>query len=198
MDGTTIRIDDDGEILIRGRHVFKGYLKEPEATRAALDDDGWLHTGDIGTIDEEGMLQITDRKKEIIITAGGENIAPQMIEGKLMSIPAVALAVVIGDKRKYLTALLTLDPETLPNWVAAAKSPARTIAEAAGCPNFRDHLQKHLDEVNHGLARVQTIKKFVVLPEEFSIDGGELTPTMKIKRRVIHSKYGPQIESMYA
>ncbi len=198
LPGTELKIAEDGEICMRGPHVFKGYLKDPEATKNAIDADGWLHSGDIGTIDEDGFLQITDRKKDLLITAGGENIAPQVLEGQLKSIPVIAQAVVVGDRRKYLGALVTLDPERVQAEAAAAGSPAKTVAEAAQCPVFKRHLQKQIDEVNSRLARVQTIKKFVIVPHEFSIDGGELTPTMKVKRKVVNEKYRAEIESMYA
>jgi long-subunit acyl-CoA synthetase (AMP-forming) len=198
LPGAELKIAEDGEVCIRGPHVFKGYLKDPEATKNAIDADGWLHSGDIGTLDKDGFLQITDRKKDLLITAGGENIAPQVLEGHLKSIPVIAQAVVVGDRKKYLGALVTLDPERVAAEAAAAGSSAKTVAEAAHCAVFKRHLQKQIDEVNSRLARVQTIKKFVIVPHEFSIDGGELTPTMKVKRKVVNEKYRAEIESMYA
>ena len=196
--GTEIKIADDGEVLMRGRHVFKGYFKNEAATNETIDEDGWLHSGDIGIIDERGFLKITDRKKELIITAGGENIPPQVLEGKLKAIPVLSQAVVIGDKRKYLTALFTLDPEKIAQ-VAAAEtdSPARDSAAASKCEKFNAYIQIKVDEINKTLARVQTIKKFTILPHEFSIEGEELTPTMKLKRRIVNEKYTNEIESMY-
>jgi long-subunit acyl-CoA synthetase (AMP-forming) len=198
LPGTEVKIAEDGEVCMRGKHVFKGYLKDPESTRNALDEDGWLHSGDIGVIDSDGFLQITDRKKDLLITAGGENIAPQVIEGHLKGIPVVGQAVVVGDRRKYLAALVTLDPERVQAEAGVAGSPATTVAEAARCERFQKHLQRQIDEMNAKLARVQTIKRFVVVPSEFTIDGGELTPTMKIKRKVVNEKYKVEIESMYA
>ena len=197
LPGGELRIAEDGEILIRGPHVFMGYLKNEAATVEAIDDQGWLHSGDIGEIDAHGYLKITDRKKDIIITAGGENIAPQLLEGKIKAIPAVSQAVVIGDKRKYLTALVTLDPEKLDNELTNAGSAASGSSEAAACAQMLSYLQTQLDEINKSLARVQTIKKFTILPEDFSIEGGELTPTMKVKRKVVNSKYESEINSMY-
>jgi long-subunit acyl-CoA synthetase (AMP-forming) len=197
VPGGELKIAEDGEICMRGKHVFKGYLKDPDATKNAIDSDGWLHSGDIGVLDSDGFLQITDRKKDLLITAGGENIAPQVIEGQLTSIPVVGQAVVIGDRRKYLSALLTLDPERVAFEAQAAGSPARTIGEAARCEIFRTHLQRQIDQVNERLARVQTIKKFVIVPAEFSVETGELTPTMKIKRKVVNEKYKREIASMY-
>ncbi len=195
--GAEIGVADDGEVLMRGRHVFKGYFKNEDATAETIDNDGWLHSGDVGQIDDKGFLQITDRKKELLITAGGENIAPQILEGKLKAIPAISQAVVIGDRRKYLSAIFALDPEKVATEAAAAGSAARDSKAAAACATFRAYIQSQLDGVNNTLARVQTIKKFVILPEELSIEGGELTPTMKLKRRIVNEKYAAEIESMY-
>jgi long-subunit acyl-CoA synthetase (AMP-forming) len=196
--GAELKIAEDGEICMRGRHVFLGYLKNPEATAEAIDKDGWLHSGDIGVIDPDGFLRITDRKKDLLITAGGENIAPQVIEGLLKSISVISQAVVIGDRMKFLTALVTLDPERLPTDAAAAQSPARTPAEAAACPKFNAWLMAQVAPLNERLARVQTIKKVTILPRELSIEAGELTPTMKIKRKVVNAHYQREIEAMYA
>jgi long-subunit acyl-CoA synthetase (AMP-forming) len=197
MPGTELKIAEDGEVCMRGPHIFKGYMKDETATAEALDSEGWLHSGDIGTIDADGFLQITDRKKELIITAGGENIAPQVIEAELKAIPIIAQAVVIGDRRKYLSALFTLDSERLATECKAAKSSAKDPSAAQECQNFRDHLQSQIERVNAKLARVQTIKKWTILPSEFTPESGELTPTMKLKRRVVNERYSPQIEAMY-
>ena len=197
LPGTELKIAEDGEICMRGHHVFKGYLKDPESTKNALDADGWLHSGDIGTIDKDGFIQITDRKKDLLITAGGENIAPQVLEGHLKGIPVIAQAVVIGDRRKYLTALLTLDPEKITSEAEVAGSLARNVDDASKCDKFRKHLEKQIEGVNDKLARVQTIKRFAIIPKEFSIDGGELTPTMKVKRKVVNEKYSREIEGLY-
>ena len=194
--GSEVKVADDGEILIKGPHVFVGYLKDEKATKEMLRD-GWLHSGDIGEFDADGYLAITDRKKELLITAGGENVAPQLIEGALKSIPVVVQAVAIGDRRKYLSALITLDPDRVPVDAAAWGSSAKTPAEAAECAIFRARLEKEIEGVNRSLARVQAIKKFTILPGELTIDGGELTPTMKLRRKVILTKYATQIESMY-
>ena len=197
LKGCDVKLADNGEVCMRGPNVFLGYLKNEEATSEALDDDGWMHSGDVGEIDDDGFIRITDRIKELIITAGGKNIAPQLIEGNLKSIPVVAQAVVIGDKRKFLSALVTLDPERVAQEAKDAGSSASTAAEAAECETFQAHLQKQVDEVNDRLSRVEAIRKVFILPEELTIEGGELTPTMKLKRRVINDKYGEQIESIY-
>jgi long-subunit acyl-CoA synthetase (AMP-forming) len=196
IPGTEVKIAEDGEILVKGQHVFVGYLKDPKATAETLVD-GWLHTGDVGEFDAEGFLKITDRKKELLITAGGENVAPQLIEGAIKAIPVVAQVVAIGDRRKFLSALLTLDPERVLVDAAAIGSPAKTTAEAATCVIFRAHVEKQLEDVNTRLARVQAVKKFHILPEELTVDGGELTPTLKLRRKIILAKYSVQIEAMY-
>ncbi len=198
IPGGELKIAEDGEVLMRGPHVFRGYYKDPEATRAALDEDGWLHSGDIGTIDTDGYLRITDRKKDLLITAGGENIAPQLIEGMLKSIPIISQAVVVGDRQKYLGALITLDAERVEKEAVEIGSPAKNVAEAATCSVFRAHLETQINLMNEKLARVQTIKKFQVIAGEFTIDGGELTPTMKIKRKVVSEKYKAEIAALYA
>jgi long-chain acyl-CoA synthetase len=189
LPGVNVRLADDGEILVKGPNVFLGYYKDEAATREALAD-GWLHSGDLGRIDNEGYLHITGRKKEIIITAGGKNITPVNIEAGLKNSELVAEAVVIGDRRKYLTALLTLDEEA-----------ARKYAEDGIAPHesewIRRRLQSVVDEVNRDLARVEQIKRFTVLPRPFSIEDGELTPTLKIKRNVVAKNFAREIDKMY-
>jgi long-subunit acyl-CoA synthetase (AMP-forming) len=197
MDGTEIKIAPDGEICMRGRHVFKGYFKNDAATKECVDDEGWLHSGDIGEFDADGFLRITDRKKDLLITAGGENIAPQVLEGKLKAISALSQAVVIGDRQKFLAALVTLDETKLDDTLKQAGSSAKTMAEAADDDKLHSWLMAQVDEINKTLARVQTIKKIKVLPAELSIEGGELTPTMKIKRKVVNTKYAKDIAAFY-
>jgi len=198
IKGTEVVTVEDGEVMMRGPHIYLGYFKNEEATREALDSEGWLHSGDIGEIDANGFLKITDRKKELIITSGGKNIAPAIIESKLRQIPAVSQAVVIGDRRNYLVALLTLDPTRAADQAKAAGSPASTPEALATCPVFRQYLEKQIEGVNETLARYETIKKFKILPRELSIDEGELTPTMKLKRRVVNQKFADEIERLYA
>jgi long-subunit acyl-CoA synthetase (AMP-forming) len=198
LPGTELKIAEDGEICIRGRHVFLGYYKDPLATAEALDKDGWLHSGDIGVIDAEGFLQITDRKKDLIITAGGENVAPALVEGYLKGIPVVSQAVVIGDRQRYLSALLTLNQDRIKQDAEACGSAACDAESAAKDEKFLQFLQRKIDDVNARLARVQAIKKFKVIPQEFTIEGGELTPTMKVKRKVVTEKYKKEIDQLYA
>jgi len=196
--GAELKLAEDGEILMRGPHVFLGYYKDEQATRETLDEDGWIHSGDIGEIDEDGFLKVTDRKKELIITSGGKNIAPTPIEARLKSIACVAAAAVIGDSRKYLTALLTLDPERLAPALGEASSPATDIAGAVECSRFSRWMEQQVEaQVNARLSKVETIKRFRLLADQFTIEGGELTPTMKLKRRVVQAKYESEIEALY-
>ncbi len=197
IPGGEVKIAEDGEICMRGRHIFKGYYKNEAATAEALDDDDWLHSGDIGEIDDQGFLRITDRKKDLIITAGGENIAPQLIEGMLKSISVVSQAVVIGDRRKFLAALLTIDETKVQEAIAESGSPAKTMEELASCDTAAGWLMAQVEGVNKDLARVQTIKKIKILPRDLSIDGGELTPTMKVKRKIVNANYAAEIEAFY-
>jgi long-subunit acyl-CoA synthetase (AMP-forming) len=198
LPGAELKIAADGEICMRGRHVFKGYYKDPTATSEALDADGWLHSGDIGNIDAEGFLQITDRKKDLIITAGGENIAPALVEGYLKGIPVVSQAVVVGDRQRYLSVLLTLNADRIPVDAQACGSGASDAETASKDEKFLSFLQRQIDAVNSRLARVQAIKKFKVIPREFTIEGGELTPTMKVKRKVVAEKYKSEIDKLYS
>jgi long-subunit acyl-CoA synthetase (AMP-forming) len=198
IKGTEIRLAGDGEVLMRGPHVFSGYLKNDEATRETLDADGWLHSGDIGELDAQGLLRITDRKKELIITSGGKNVGPQNLENKLKQIPVVSQAVVVGDRRNYLAALLTLDPLRAPIEAEIAGSPHRDPKDLANCDVFHAHLTKQVEEINRTLARYESIKRFKILPRELSIEEGELTPTLKLKRRVIYQNHTEEIERLYA
>ncbi|MDE3127509.1 MAG: AMP-binding protein [Gemmatimonadota bacterium] len=196
--GAELKTASDGEICMRGRHVFRGYYKDPAGTADALDAEGWLHSGDIGELDAEGFLQITDRKKDLIITAGGENVAPQLVEGYLKAIPVVSQAVVVGDRQRYLGVLLTLDPARVPVDAEAAGSPARDVAAAATCAKFRAYLQAHIDAVNARLARVQAVKRFEIIAGEFTVEGGELTPSLKVRRKAVAEKYATEIARLFA
>ena len=198
LPGAELKIAADGEVCMRGRHVFKGYYKDPAATAETIDKDGWLHSGDIGNIDAEGFLQITDRKKDLIITAGGENVAPALVEGYLKGIPVVSQAVVLGDRQRYLAVLLTRNADRIAIDAKACGSGACDPATAAKDEKFLGFLQRQIDTVNARLARVQAVKKFRVIPHEFTVEGGELTPTMKVKRKVVTEKYKNEIEKLYS
>jgi long-chain acyl-CoA synthetase len=194
--GCEVRIAEDGEILAKGPNIFQGYYKNPDATAETLID-GWLHTGDIGEIDSDGFLKITGRKKDIIITAGGKNITPANIEAEFKQHPLVSQCVVIGDRRPYLVALVTLDPEEAAKY--AAEHGLGDDPEAlASDEGLRAELQAHLDKLNERFARVEQVKKFEILPRDLSQEGGELTPTLKVKRNVVADKYDPQIEALYS
>lgn len=197
LPGAELKIAEDGEICMRGRHVYKGYFKDQAATADTLDKDGWLHSGDIGTIDAQAFLQITDRKKDLIITAGGENIAPALVEGYLKGIPVVSQAVVIGDRQRYLSVLLTLNADRILQDAQACGSSAKDPETASRDEKFLGFLQRQIDAVNARLARVQAVKKFKIIPTEFTIEGGELTPTMKVKRKVVTEKYKSEIDQLY-
>jgi long-chain acyl-CoA synthetase len=194
LPGVAVRIAEDDEILVKGPNVFLGYYKEPAATAEALTD-GWLHSGDLGRIDEDGFLHITGRKKDILITAGGKNIAPKNIEAALKLHPLVGEAVVIGDRKKFLTALLSLNPETASEWANERGAPLEALHANSA---LRAALQAHIDEVNRELARVEQVKKFTVVKRPFSIEGGVLTPTLKVKRAKVNEHYADDIEAMYA
>jgi long-chain acyl-CoA synthetase len=186
-----LRIAEDGEILTRSGMVFAGYYKDPEATRATMTGDGFLATGDVGDVDAKGYLRITDRKKDLIITAGGKNIAPSNIETALKRHSLVANAVAIGDRRPYVAALITLDPEAV-----AAFASQHGVDADADSPAIRDEVQRHVEEVNARLSKVEQVKRWQLLPRDFEV-GVELTPTLKVKRKVVAERYATDIEDLY-
>ncbi|HKW70101.1 MAG TPA: AMP-binding protein [Candidatus Dormibacteraeota bacterium] len=196
--GVEMKIADDGEVLLRGGNLMRGYYKQPEKTAETIDSEGWLHTGDVGTIDDEGYLRIIDRKKELIITAGGKNISPANLEALLKQHPLVGQAAVIGDRRPYVAALIVLDQEVAPLWARKAGITFDTLAELAEHPAVRAEIQKVVDETNRHVSQVEGVKRFTILPVEWTAESAELTPTLKLKRRVISEKYAGEIEAMYA
>jgi long-chain acyl-CoA synthetase len=196
LPGTEVRIADDGEILVRGPHIFGGYYKMEDKSFGAIED-GWLHTGDLGAIDEDGFLSITGRKKDIIITAGGKNLTPANLENDLKQSRWISQAVMHGDRRPYPVALITLDPEEIGPWAKEQGLPEGPAALAAE-PKVLELVQSVLDEVNSKYARVEQIKKFVILDHDLSQETGELTPTLKVKRNVVNEKYEPLFDRLYA
>ena len=199
LPGSEVKIAEDGEILLRGRGVMRGYHGLPEATKETLDADGWLHTGDIGILDAEGFLRVTDRKKELIKTSGGKYVAPQALEGQLKTLsPYVSQVVVHGDGRPYVTALVTLDVESLALWAQGAGIEGASPAELAAHPGVRELIQRAIDDLNRGQASYATIKKFVILPRELTVEAGELTANFKVKRKLVEKKYRHLLDAMYA
>lgn len=197
IPGCDVMIADDGEVICRGGNVFVGYFEQPDKTADTVID-GWLHTGDIGVLDDEGYLKIIDRKKELIITSGGKNISPANLEGALKMIPLVGQACAIGDNRKFIAALLVLDPEAAPIWAAAHGKAGMSLAELANDPDVIAAVQAGVDDVNAQFAQVEQIKRFTLLGEEWLPDSDVLTPTSKLKRRGVHARYAEAIEDMYA
>jgi long-chain acyl-CoA synthetase len=197
IPGSEIAIADDGEVIFRGGNVFQGYLKMPDKTAETIID-GWLHSGDIGELDDEGYLKIVDRKKELIITSGGKNISPANLEAALKTIPLVGQAAAIGDNRKFCSAILVLDPEATAVWARSNGREGVSLAELAADPDVVAEVQAGVDEVNKQFAQVEQIKKFTLVGEEWLPDSDMLTPTSKLKRRGVNARYADEIEAMYA
>ena len=196
--GMEVRIAGDGEICVRGPITTPGYLNLPEQTAALIDADGWLHTGDIGSLDGDGFLSVVDRKKELIITAGGENVSPAAVENLLVAHPLIGQALAFGDMRPYVVALLTLDSEVAPAWAKAHGVEAISLPELAASPVVLAAVGEAVSAANERLARVQQVKRWRLLPVEWTADTEELTPTLKLKRRIVHAKYADDIDSLYA
>jgi len=194
--GTEVRLSPDGEILLRGPHVFLGYYGKPEKTAETVVD-GWLHTGDVGVLDADGFLTITDRMKDIIITAGGKNVTPSEFENQLKFSPFITDAVVIGDKRPYLVALVMIDHENVERYAQDEAIPFSNFMSLCRRPEIQELIQGELDKVNKLFARVEQVKKFRLIEQKLSPEDEELTPTMKLKRKLVNEKYRDLIESMY-
>ncbi|MCB2008069.1 MAG: AMP-binding protein, partial [Rhodoferax sp.] len=186
-----------GEILVRGKNVFAGYLNLPEKTAETIDPDGWMHTGDVGRIDEDGYFTITDRMKDIIITAGGKNVTPSELENDLKFSPYITDAVVIGDKRPYLVVIIMIDQENVEKYAQDHDVPFSNYASLTRSQEVQALIQAEIDRVNKKFARVEQIKKFFLLDTQLSAEDEELTPTMKLKRKLVEKKYESQIEAMY-
>ncbi len=197
LPGTEVKIASDGEILIRGPGVMKGYYANPEATAEVLEKDGWFHSGDIGEIDAEGNVRITDRKKDIIVTAGGKNVAPQNLENVLKTHPIISTAMVHGDKRPYLTVLICVNEENAKKLLTEKGLPVGSYLEIAGRPEIREAVQKAISQVNSEQPPYNTLKKFHLMDHDFTQESGELTPTLKVKRKFCTSKYASLLDGMY-
>ncbi len=197
IPGMEAKIAADGELLLRGKGLFQGYYKDPEATAAAIDAAGWFHSGDIAVIDDEGFITITDRKKDLIVTAGGKNIAPQNIENLIRTLPLISQVMICGDRHKYLTALITLNEQELRNFAQRENIPGGEPAELAADQKVWQVVSGHVQETNTRLAPYEQIKRFAILPHDFTEEAGELTPTLKLRRHEIRKRFHDQIESLY-
>jgi long-chain acyl-CoA synthetase len=196
--GVEVRLGDDGELLVRGGNVMVGYYRDPERTADIIDADGWVHSGDIAELSPDGQFKIIDRKKELIITSAGKNISPSNLEALAKSSPIIGQAVAVGDGRKFISVLVVLDPQVAPAWAKGRGIAATSMADLVADPAVIGEVRRSLTVANSHLSRVEQFKRFTILAAEWSPESEELTPTMKLKRRVIHSKYEPQIEAMYA
>jgi long-chain acyl-CoA synthetase len=190
LPGVALRIDTDDEILAKGEVVFPGYWNNPEATAEVIDDDGWFHTGDLGSLDADGFLTITGRKKEIIVTAAGKNVAPAVLEDRIRAHPLVSQCLVMGDRRPFIAALVTIDADAL----SALDTPVEDVTTD---PNLRARIQEAVDEANKAVSKAEAVKVFRILPRDFTEASGELTPSLKVKRAVVLKEYADEIDAIY-
>ena len=198
IGGTTARIADDGELVFKAPHVFRGYWNNPEATKDTLDADGWFHTGDIGEIDSDGFVRITGRKKELIVTAGGKNVAPAVIEDRVRAHWLVSQCLVVGDGKPFIAAIVTIDAESLPRFLEQAGKPADTeMADLVDDEQLRAEIQKAIDDGNKAVSKAESVRKFVILPEDWTEEGGQMTPSLKLKRNVVVKESEQQIAALY-
>ena len=197
LPGAAVRIAEDGEVLIKGPHVFRGYFNNPSATAEAITD-GWFHSGDLGELDADGFLRITGRKKEIIVTAAGKNVAPAVLEDRLRSHRLVSQCMVVGDAQPYIACLVTLDEEALPAWLEQQGKEAMSTTDAADDPDINAAIQQAVDEANKAVSKAESIKKFRILAEDFTEDNGALTPSMKLKRSVVMKEYSGDVDALYS
>jgi long-chain acyl-CoA synthetase len=198
IPGCMIRIAPDGEVLAEGPMVFQGYWNHPGATKEMVDEDGWLHTGDLGALDDAGFLAITGRKKDLIITASGKNVAPAVLEDRLRAHWLVSQGLVVGDARPFIGALVAVDPETFARWKADHGKPlTAAMADLRGDPALRAEIQAAIDEANKAVSQAEAIKKSAILGEDFTEAGGQLTPTLKLRRHIIMEQYAAQVAALY-
>jgi long-chain acyl-CoA synthetase len=199
IPGCTVKIAEDGEILLKGGSVFGGYYKNEAASREALEADGWFHTGDIGKLDDEGYLTITGRKKELIVTAGGKNVAPAVLEDRLRANALVSQCLVVGDEKPFIAALVTIDEEAFPSWKASHGKPASaTVADLADDPDLRADIQSAIDETNKAVSKAEAIKAFRILGDDWTVENGRLTPSLKVKRNVVLEDYASEVAGLYS
>ncbi|MFC5178984.1 AMP-dependent synthetase/ligase [Nocardioides taihuensis] len=196
LPGTAVRVADDGELLLRGGQIFAGYWNDEDATAEALERDGWLHTGDVGEVDDEGFVRITGRKKEILVTAGGKNVAPAVLEDRLRAHPLVGQCMVVGDGRPFIAALVTLDAELAPEW-ARARGLSPRVHDMVDDPRVRAEIERAVEEANKAVSRAESIRKFALLAEDWTEEGGQLTPSLKLKRSVVTREHRDDIAGLY-
>ena len=198
VGGVTARVAEDGELLFKAPNVFRGYWKNLDATKEALEPDGWFHTGDIGEIDDDGYVRITGRKKELIVTAGGKNVAPAVLEDRVRAHWLISQCLVVGDQKPFVAALITIDPESFPTWLEKNGRPAETkIADVVDDPELRAEVQTAIDDANKAVSKAESIRKFAILAEDWTEAGGQLTPSLKLKRNVVHKEAADEIEALY-
>ena len=198
IPGTTVNIAEDGEVLLRGANILRGYWRNETATAEAIDKDGFFHTGDIGELDSGGFLSITGRKKELIVTAGGKNVAPAVLEDRLRANPLVSQAMVVGDAKPFIACVVTIDPDSLPAWLKQHDKPADTsVADLIADPDLVAAIQAAVDEANKAVSHAESIRKFVILPVDFTEEGGQLTPSLKLKRAVVMKEFAGEVDALY-
>jgi long-chain acyl-CoA synthetase len=195
--GVTVRIAEDGEIMILGENVFRGYWHNEDATKEVLGSDGWFHSGDIGELDSDGYLKITGRKKELIVTAGGKNVAPAVLEDRLRANPIVSQCMVVGDQRPFIGCLVTLDAESLPGWLKANGKPEMSIEQAADDDAVKAEIQRAVDEANKAVSKAEAIRKFTILKVDWTEEGGQMTPSLKLKRSVVMKEFAADVDELY-
>jgi long-chain acyl-CoA synthetase len=196
LPGTTVRVADDGELLFRGGQVFAGYWHNEQATTEALEPDGWFHTGDVGEVDDEGFVRITGRKKEILVTAGGKNVAPAVLEDRLRAHLLVDQCIVVGDGQPYVAALVTIDREAFPTW-AQTHGKSGSVEDLLEDPDLRAEVQTAVDDANKAVSRAEAIRRFAILPDEWTEEGGQLTPSLKLKRNVVMRQVKDEVAALY-
>ncbi len=196
IPGTSVRVADDGELLFRGGQVFAGYWANDEATAEVLEPDGWFHTGDVGEVDDEGFVRITGRKKEILVTAGGKNVAPALLEDRIRAHALVSQCMVVGDNQPFIAALVTIDPEAFPAW-AEANGKSGSIADLVDDADLRAEVQAAVDDANSAVSKAESIRKFMILPDDWTEEGGQLTPSLKLKRSVVMRECRAEIDALY-
>jgi long-chain acyl-CoA synthetase len=199
VGGTTVRVADDGELLFKAPHIFRGYWKNEKATAEALEADGWFHTGDIGEIDDDGFVRITGRKKELIVTAGGKNVAPAVLEDRVRAHWLVSQCLVVGDQKPFIAALVTIDAESFPRWLEQAGLPGDTkVSDVVSDKGLRAEIQTAIDDANKAVSKAESIRKFAILPDDWSEAGGQITPSLKLKRNVVVKESEKEIDELFS